>query len=258
MRQASEYQKQLDAFVRHGSINSIPFVKLLEAETLSLRPNLHEPTAKAYRDAVGAVARCGFRLCKGLACEKAGQYMLEQGEKAVSSDYLTEAWNEFLEYGAVAKLTRMETQYGHICDFGGDSSVLVSGPSSLTKPHTIRLLSFLKLKPCRCVNLHEPTAKAYRDAVGAAARCGFRLCKGLACEKAGQYMLEQGEKAVTSDYLTEAWNEFSEYGAGAKLTHMETKWRNLCSHRSAIAKAENVLQVGTTSRLGETRFRSIA
>jgi hypothetical protein len=145
MRQASEYQKQLDAFVRHGSINSIPFVKLLEAETLSLRPNLHEPTAKAYRDAVGAVARCGFRLCKGLACEKAGQYMLEQGEKAVSSDYLTEAWNEFLEYGAVAKLTRMET-----------------------------------------------------------------------------------------------------------------KWRNLCSHRSAIAKAENVLQVGTTSRLGETRFRSIA
>ena len=137
-RQARKYRRQLDKFILSGSINIVPFVKLIEAETLSLRSNAPDQTLQAYQDAIGAAAKCGFRLCKSLALEKTGQHLLERGEVSLARYYLLLAWGEFSDYGAIAKLYQMKERYGETCSFEGDSSQIVSRPSSYTKPHQIR------------------------------------------------------------------------------------------------------------------------
>ena len=135
-RLSKKYRKRLEPFVQNGSINCIPFTKILDAESLSLGSTNQDYTMKVYREAISAAAHCGFRLYKGLACEKAGEYLLGRGEKSMAGDYLKQAWYEYSDYGAIAKLTQMQRKYRGICSFTGN--IAVTRPSSLTKPHKIR------------------------------------------------------------------------------------------------------------------------
>ena len=138
MRQSKKYRKRLEPFVRNGSINCLPFTKILDAESLSLRSTDRDCTMKVYREAISAASRCGFRLYKGLACEKTAEFLLGRGENSLACDFLQQAWYEYFDFGAIAKLSQMEREYSKICTFNVEGSFQLSRPSNLTKPHKIR------------------------------------------------------------------------------------------------------------------------
>ena len=63
------------------------------------------------------LGRSGFRLLKAIACERAGEYLLESGEIERSKEFLQQAWDEFYDYGTYAKNTHMREKYGGIYAF---------------------------------------------------------------------------------------------------------------------------------------------
>lgn len=129
-KRARKYQQQLQKFVDGGSVNCVPLAKLLDAESMALAklPD-HEQVLRTYQDAISCAAVCGFRMYKGLAFEMAGQYLLTQGDRLVARDYLQDAWTEFADYGAVAKLSQMKLKYKDVIAFRSSSNH-ISVPSS--------------------------------------------------------------------------------------------------------------------------------
>lgn len=145
LRKARKLRSILDRFARCGSVNCVPFVHLLDAQLLSSSFESRKSGASKeiqcvvskYNDAINAASRCGFRLCKGIAFEKAGEFLLNQGETVLGVDYLQRAWTEFSDYGAYGKISQMERKYLGVCDFQDDSALSGSRPSVFTRPHAI-------------------------------------------------------------------------------------------------------------------------
>ena len=90
-------------------MNYIPFTKLLDTETLSLRTILRDRNVKIYKRSC--------TLYKGLACKKASEYLLRRDEFAPASDYLQQAWEEFSDFGSIDKLSQMVRKYSESCSF---------------------------------------------------------------------------------------------------------------------------------------------
>ena len=117
-RAARKYRKELEKFVRCGSVNCVPFVQLLNAEDMSLGGRKDDDRVlQLYRQAVDSAESCGFRLFKGLALERAGQHLLGLGDRYLAREFITNAWAEFADHGALTKLSQMERKYEGACSF---------------------------------------------------------------------------------------------------------------------------------------------
>ena len=131
-RRARRYQQQLEKFVHGGSVNCVPLAKFLDAESMSLNKHAdHERVLRTYQNAIGSAARCGFRMYKGLACEKAAQYLLDKGDKILARDYLQDAWTEFADYGALAKLSQMQLKYKDVMSFHRNNNAPLPPPVNM-------------------------------------------------------------------------------------------------------------------------------
>jgi hypothetical protein len=114
-QQANVYCKELMVRAEHGCVNCVPLLSLISAEKRALKDKSGD--AALYRQAIAMLGRSGFRLFKAIACERAGEYMLECNVTQGSHEYLQQAWNEFNDYGALAKLRQMQEKYRGIYTF---------------------------------------------------------------------------------------------------------------------------------------------
>jgi predicted ATPase len=108
-RQAKFYVDKLREYAALGSVNSVPLLKLVEAEQKSLNPR-NSDAEKDYQAAISMAGRCGYRLVKAMACERAGAYMLDR-DRASAAHYLQDAVEELTEYGAFGKVQQMKEKY---------------------------------------------------------------------------------------------------------------------------------------------------
>lgn len=115
-RQANKYQKELQSRARGGSVNSVPMISLFEAEKLSLKKS-DGGAAEKYSQSIAMASRSGFRLIRGIACERAGEYMLKCRKTDAASDYLQQAYDVFADMGAVEKQDQMVKKYGDVITF---------------------------------------------------------------------------------------------------------------------------------------------
>ena len=112
-RKAKQYIKDLEAYGKIGSANCTPMLTLLEAEfatMLGAKGNYLD----SYDAAISTASRSGFRLTKGIACERAAEYALSSGDLDSTGDYLDKAWSTFRQFGAEGKLRQMEQRYHNI------------------------------------------------------------------------------------------------------------------------------------------------
>ena len=98
-RQAKAFKKELTARAKQGCVNCVPLLPLISAEERALTDKTGDIIL--YKEAIAMLGRCGFRLFKAIACERAGEYLLECGFKDRASEYLHQAWNEFYDVSFV-------------------------------------------------------------------------------------------------------------------------------------------------------------
>ena len=113
--------KQLQAVAERGSPNSAHLLKLCQAEEAAFLDR--KKTGDAIREfdtAVVMAARCGFRLVKAIALQRAGDYMIEVGDKERAFEYIQRSFEDYTDYGAFAKLKMMQTKYTGILREGFD------------------------------------------------------------------------------------------------------------------------------------------
>jgi predicted ATPase len=108
-RQAKFYVDKLREYAALGSVNSVPLLKLVEAERKSLDPK-NKDAEKDFQTAISMAGRCGYRLVKAMACERAGEYLLDR-DRARAADYLQDAVEELTEYRAFGKVQQMKEKY---------------------------------------------------------------------------------------------------------------------------------------------------
>jgi hypothetical protein len=88
---------------------------LISAEKRALKDKSGD--ASLYKQAIAMLGRSGFRLFKAIACERAGEYLLECGDIEGSKEFLQQAWDEFYDFGTYAKNAHMREKYGGIYEF---------------------------------------------------------------------------------------------------------------------------------------------
>ena len=119
--EARKLMKQLQAVAERGSPNSAHLLKLCQAEEAAFLDR--KKTGDAIREfdtAVVMAARCGFRLVKAIALQRAGDYMIEVGDKERAFEYIQRSFEDYTDYGAFAKLKMMQTKYTGILREGFD------------------------------------------------------------------------------------------------------------------------------------------
>lgn len=116
-RQARRFVNDIRKYVKGGSVNGVPMLTLLTAEQCALGRKGAKDAKAAYDRAIVMAGRCGFRLMKGIACERAGVHLLSCNNEEGAATYLRSAYAEYLEYGATEKLACLEREYGFV-DFG--------------------------------------------------------------------------------------------------------------------------------------------
>jgi hypothetical protein len=93
---------------------------------------------------------------------------------------------------------------------------------------------------------------AYDKAIRAAGRMGFTHHQAVGNELAGVYFLEQGkDRAWASTYLSRARELFDQWGAKAKVQHMDKKYKELVVR-------SNGLLLRSRSLSARTRFEEMA
>ena len=112
LRKGKYAMKELKKFLKGGSVNHVPMLRLLEAELYGALNEPQDKVLKTYQSAIATAGRSGFRLIKAMACERAGQYCLTRlGDKFFADDYFVRAAKDYADYGALAKFTHIEKKY---------------------------------------------------------------------------------------------------------------------------------------------------
>ena len=133
-QQANIYRKELLVRAEQGCVNCVPLLALISAEKGAL--NDKSGDASLYKQAIVMLGRSGFRLFKAIACERAGEYMHECGDSQCGNEYLQQAWGEFHNYGAFAKLAQMREKYHGIYAFS-ERFPMESRSSGKMKAHNL-------------------------------------------------------------------------------------------------------------------------
>ena len=113
-RKAKQYMKELEAYGKVGSANCTPMLTLLEAEFATMLGSNKGSYLDSYDAAISTASRSGFRLMKGIACERAAECALSSGDLESTGDYLDKAWSSFRHFGAEGKLAQMDQRYAKI------------------------------------------------------------------------------------------------------------------------------------------------
>lgn len=134
--QSKIYQRELLARAKQGCVNCVPLLALISAEKHALKDKTGD--VALYNDAIGMLGRCGFRLFKAIALERAAEYLLECGNEERGKEFLHRAWDEYYDYGAYAKHDQMRVKYSDITEFARRPSMSKSRSSYRLKAHNLK------------------------------------------------------------------------------------------------------------------------
>jgi predicted ATPase len=112
-RRARAYIKELEAYSKVGSANCVPMLALLEAEFATML-GTKGSFMDTYDAAIAMASRSGFRLMKGIACERAAEYAMSSGDLEMAGEYVESARKVFHDFGAEGKLIQMDQRYSRV------------------------------------------------------------------------------------------------------------------------------------------------
>ena len=136
-RQATRYRRELEKYAKAGSVNAVPMLALMSAEFYALG-HCRDKALHEYDKAINISSRSGFRMFTGIAYERRGEYLLENGYAEQGTESLQQAFNEFWWYGAKAKTNQMIQKYHAFMQFSREAEHLASKSSARFQPFLLK------------------------------------------------------------------------------------------------------------------------
>jgi len=106
-RKALKMAKSLKACTQSKGDASRHIELLLDAEVIALKKPKVKTIVHAHKVAVSEALRSGHTQYAAVGLELAGEHMLRMGEKKLAGDFLSQARDCYLEWGATAKVKQM-------------------------------------------------------------------------------------------------------------------------------------------------------
>lgn len=131
LQEITEYQQKLQHFADHAPMNHLHKVYLVQAE----RDRVLGQRAEAiehYDLAIEHAKINGYLNEEALSCELAAKFYLEWGKKKIAQSYLIDAYYCYERWGAIAKLTDLETRYPQLLMPVLDQKLSHSAPRNQT------------------------------------------------------------------------------------------------------------------------------
>lgn len=140
--QQAEYLEKLHALLRNfqlwNSYNPANFAAktdLIAAEIARIEQRFDDATL-LYDRAIDAAEEHRLRHIEALANEFAARFYLQRGRKRIAQMYLSDAYNRYLQWGALAKLQQLDRDYAEVLEHQsgsrGTSSLLRQSSSQAT------------------------------------------------------------------------------------------------------------------------------
>ena len=133
LKKVAANQKKMKKWAHHAPMNYLHKFYLVEAE-LARVLGKDERAIGNYDKAIALAHENEYLNEEALAYELAGKFYLHKGNNRLANHYLREAMNAYSRWGAVAKVTDLETQYPQLK--GKTSSTRTTTNSSLTTTAT--------------------------------------------------------------------------------------------------------------------------
>jgi predicted ATPase/serine/threonine protein kinase/class 3 adenylate cyclase len=102
--------KLMKKWAEHGPENHAHKWHIVQAEYSRIRKR-NVAAMEHYDKAIEMARGNGFIQEEALGCELAGRFYLGIGKKRIASAYLTDAYHRYYQWGATAKVKRLEKQY---------------------------------------------------------------------------------------------------------------------------------------------------
>ena len=113
LQRVSQNQDKMKNWATHAPMNFQHKFDLVEAEKARILGDYWQAT-ELYDRSIATAREHGFIQEEALANELAGEFYLSQGRKKVAQLYLVEAYYGYLRWGAVAKVSDLNTRHAHI------------------------------------------------------------------------------------------------------------------------------------------------
>ena len=114
---ADVFIRKMRKLAKVGDINVPPCLELLQAERASLRgKGSVAEVKKAFDTTVSVAARSGFSVVEAITNERAGEYMLSNGDSFWATSYLSRAYALYGEWGATAKNSQLMDKYSFLAE----------------------------------------------------------------------------------------------------------------------------------------------
>lgn len=141
------YQKQLKIWANHAPKNYLNKYQLVTAEIARVLVN-NEQAAENYDLAIASSAEAGYIQEAALAEELTGEFYLAQGKTKIAGYYLTDAYYNYLRWGALAKVKALESQHSQLLRLTSTPELTVNNndeESIKTHQETLNQLDFFSV-----------------------------------------------------------------------------------------------------------------
>lgn len=119
------YQKQLKIWANHAPNNYLNRYQLVTAEIARVLVH-HKQAAENYDLAIASAEEANYIQEAALAEELTGEFYLVQGKTKIASYYLTDAYYNYLRWGALTKVKSLEKKYSHLLRLTSTTELAVS------------------------------------------------------------------------------------------------------------------------------------
>lgn len=109
---AKSYMKIIQTMVKKNVPMAEHMLPLLEAERLVTIGQHTQATLETYDKGINIASKSNFYVSVGIGCERAGEFLLQNGEQHLSMKYFRLAFQAYNDYGGVVKLRKMQEKYG--------------------------------------------------------------------------------------------------------------------------------------------------
>lgn len=112
LRNTKACAKNLLKYARQGSIDCLELSEILDAELLSLTPNVNSvEVTRAYQKAITSAVNSGAHQNVALANELAGWYQNSNNDKTIASLFLQQAHLSYTEWNAIEMAQRLVNEF---------------------------------------------------------------------------------------------------------------------------------------------------
>jgi hypothetical protein len=119
LKRGTTFYNKLEKIASDGNVNCQHLVLILGAEIVSLNHYSNKKRVQEeYDNAIAKSGRRGFLNDQALANQRAGEYVLQQGDKDWAATYLNRARDLYIEWGALAKARQLEDKYVNLLEQG--------------------------------------------------------------------------------------------------------------------------------------------